>query len=395
MKTMLWVVGVLLISGAAWAADATNGVAYAVLGVHGQPTFGLDRIPALQAPLGGHPLWQYVASFLWVLAAFVLAYVVDLLMTRVLRRLTAKTKTDLDDKLLEILHKPVKVVVVLVGLSAGIHVFEWPAWVEKVSAPLFAVAVAGTVIFVAIRAVDLLLEVVERKFLSGDVQLARMMLPVLGKTFKVFVLIIGVLTTAQYLGMPITSVLAGLGVGGIAVALAAQNTLANVFGSITILTDRPFRVGDRVQIDKFDGSVEQIGLRSTRIRTLEGHLVVIPNKTVADSAINNISQRPAIRQTFSISLTYDTPAERVQEAVAILKDIFAGHELTQDALVFWKSYGAASLDIFVVYWCKTTDYGQFARALEEINLEIKRRFDAARLEFAFPTQTIHLKQEKG
>jgi MscS family membrane protein len=220
------------------------------------------------------------------------------------------------------------------------------------------------------------------------------MLPILGKSLKVFVIIIAALTTAQYLGLPITSIIAGLGVGGIAVALAAQSTLANVFGSITILADRPFRVGDRVQIDKYDGTVETIGLRSTRVRTLEGHLVTIPNKTVADSAINNVSLRPNIRQLITISLTYDTKPEKMQEAVNTLREIFQKHPLTHDAWIYWKDYASASLDIFIVYWCKSTVFKEFLQAMEEINVEIKRRFEKAGLDFAFPTQTIHLKQEK-
>jgi MscS family membrane protein len=239
----------------------------------------------------------------------------------------------------------------------------------------------------------LLLEYSTSKFLGDDMQLAKLMLPVLGRSLKVFVILIGALTTAQFLGLPITSVIAGLGIGGVAVALAAQNTLANVFGSITILMDRPFHVGDRVQIEKYDGTVETIGLRSTRIRTLEGHLVTMPNKMVADAAINNVSLRPNIRQLMTISLTYDTTPEKMREALAILRDIFTKHPLTHDAWIAWKDYAASSLDIFVVYWCKTTDFKTFLKALEEINLQIKQRFDAAGLSFAFPTQTIHLRQE--
>lgn len=221
------------------------------------------------------------------------------------------------------------------------------------------------------------------------------MFPVLGKTFKVFVIIIGVLTTAQLMGFPITSALAGLGVGGIAVALAAQNTLANVFGSVTLLTDRPFRVGDVVRVEAIEGKVEAIGLRSTRIRTHDGHFVTIPNKTVADSAIINISRRPTIRQLITISLTYDTPAARVQQAVGILREIFTAHPLTHDCIVNWKDYGPHSLEIFVAYWCKSTDFKEFLAALEQINLEIKQRFDVAGLKFAFPTQTIQLQQTDG
>jgi MscS family membrane protein len=355
-----------------------------------QPTFGLNHLESLQRDVGGYPLWQYAATLLWVVLAFLIAPMVDFIATKFLKRLTAKTKTDLDDKLLEILQRPVKVVVVLIALTIGIGAYDWPGWVEHILTVAFVLAVAVVVTYVAVRLVDLLLEYFEERVFAGDAQLAQLMLPVLGRTFKVFVIIIGILTTAQYLGIPVTSVLAGLGVGGVAVALAAQNSLANIFGSIVILTDRPFHVGDRVQIGDVDGTVEAIGLRSTRIRTLEGHLATLPNKTVADSNIINVSKRPTIRQLFTVTLTYDTTPEKMREALGILREIIRSHPLTHDCIVNWKSYGAHSLDIFVAYWCKSTDFKQFLGALEEINLEIKRRFDGAGLDFAFPTQTIQL-----
>lgn len=376
--------GFWLSTGMAWAQEAAESTALT------QPTFGLHRVAALQTEVGGYPLWQYCASFLWILLAFAVAQLIDFVMTQQLRRITARTRTDIDDKLIEVLHMPVKAAVTLVMLNAGVHVFTWPDWVEKILSTAFAVAVGGTIIYLALRLVDLLMIVVERKFFSGDAQTARLMMPVLRKSLKVFVTIIGALTLAQYMGLPITSVVAGLGIGGIAVALAAQNTLANVFGTITILADRPFRVGDRVQIDKFDGTVETIGLRSTRLRTLDGHLVTLPNKIVADSGITNISLRPNIRQLFTISLTYDTTPEKMREALQIARDVIRNHPLTHDCIVNWRDYGPHSLDIFVVYWAKTTDFKQFLAALEEINLELKARYDAAGLNFAFPTRTIHL-----
>lgn len=358
-----------------------------------QPTFGLDRVEVLQREMGGYPLWQYAASLVWVVLAFVVAALIDFLMSNQLRKLAAKTKTDLDEKLLGILHTPVKAAVALVMLNVGIHMFQWPAWAEKILSTVFTIAVAGVLIYLAMRLVDLLVGYLEPRFFAGDAQLAKLMMPVLAKSVKAFVIIIGSLTAAQHLGLPITSVIAGLGIGGIAVALAAQNTLANIFGTVTILADRPFRVGDRVQIDKYDGSVEAIGLRSTRLRTLEGHVVTIPNKTMADSAINNVTMRPNIRQLITISLTYGTTPEKMQEAVTVLREIFQKHPLTHDAWIYWKDYGAHSLDIFIVYWCRSREFKEFLQAMEEINLEIKRRFDAAGLDFAFPTQTIHLRQE--
>lgn len=363
--------------------------------VTSQPTFGLDRVEALQGMLGSYALWQYAAFLVWVVLAFVMAPLVDFVMTRVLKRLTAKTKTDLDDKLLEILHKPVKVAVVLVMLNVGLDMFPWPEYVQRIVGTLFTVAAALTVIYIAVRMVDLGLEYFQRTALGGDPQLAQLMLPVLGKTLKAFVVIIGLLTTAQHLGFPITSVIAGLGIGGVAVALAAQNTLANVFGSITILADRPFRVGDFVKIAGDEGTVERIGLRSTRLRTPDGVLVTIPNKTVADSAISNVTARPTIRQLLTIGLTYNTPAARMQEAVKLLEEIFRQHPLTHDVWAFWRDYRNSSLDIMVIYWCRTQDYRQFLGALQELNVEIKRRFDEAGLEFAYPTQTVHLRQENA
>jgi MscS family membrane protein len=371
------------------AQESTNQTA----GIRVQPSFGLNAVEPLQHTLMGYPLWQYLASFLWILLAFVGAAVVDFLMTHQLRRLAARTKTDLDERFLELAHKPVKILIALLLLNVGIHAFSWPPWAELILSALFVLGMAAAVVYLVMKMVDLMVDVVERRFFAEDKHLAKLVLPILGRCFKVFVVVIGGLSAAQYLGLPITSVLAGLGVGGIAVALAAQNTLANFLGTVTILTDRPFHVGDRVQIENFDGVVESIGLRSTRLRTLEGHLVTIPNKTVADSPINNVTVRPTIRQLITVSLTYDTTAEQMQQAVALLREIFTKHPLTHDAWVYWKDYAAHSLDIFVVYWCKSTNYREFLQALEEINLEIKKRFDAAGLEFAFPTQTIYLHQQ--
>jgi MscS family membrane protein len=357
-----------------------------------QPTFGLNSVEFLQRSVGGYPLWQYASTLFWIALSFLIAPVIDFVGTQILKRVTEKTETPLDDKLLEILHRPVKLTLVLIALTTGIGAYEWPDWIEHILTVMFVLCVAITVTYVAVRLVDLLIEYFEEKFFARDAQLAQLMLPVLGKTFKAFVIIISVLTTAQHLGIPVTSILAGLGVGGVAVALAAQNSLANIFGSVVILTDRPFRVGDRVQIGDVDGMVENIGLRSTRVRTLEGHLATIPNKTVADSNIINISLRPTIRQLFTISLTYDTTPEKMREALDLLREIIQSHSLTHDCIVRWRDYGPHSLDIFVAYWCKTQDNKEFLAALEEINLEIKKQFDAAKLDFAFPTQTIRLHQ---
>ena len=280
MKRMRLLAVVLLCSGVTTcvlaAADQST-----------QPAFGLDRLPPLQQTFAGYPLWQYCASLLWILLAFLLTAIIDVVMTRVVKKLVARTKTRLDDDLAATLRKPLKIIVMVVMLNTGIEMFAWPGWFSKILSPIFIITLGSAAIYIAVQLVELLLHSVEERFFKGDVHLTRLMLPVLGKTMKVFVIIIGVLTIAQHLGLQIASVITGLGIGGIAVALAAQNTLANMFGSLVILGDHLFHTGDRIQIDKFDGVVETIGLRSTRLRTTEGNVVTIPNKTVADSAVVN------------------------------------------------------------------------------------------------------------
>jgi MscS family membrane protein len=360
-----------------------------------QPSFGLEQFEFMRREFAGFPLWQYTASLLWIIGAFLVAALVDYLMMRSLKKLVTRSKTDLDDKLIAVIHKPIKLIVFLLMLQLGVQAFEWVDWAEKLLSVLFAVAIAAAVTYLVVQLVDVLVGFLQQKFFSGDAELSKLLMPILGKSIKVFIIIIAALTTAQFLGLPITSVIAGLGIGGIAIALAAQNTLSNVFGTVTILADRPFRVGDRVKVDSHEGFIETIGLRSTRLRTLEGHLTVIPNKTMADSAIVNISARPNIRHLMTLNITYGTSVEKMKEALAILREVYANHPLTHDTIIYWRDFGAHSLDILVVYWCKTTDFKEFLKANEEINIEIKRRFESAGIQFAFPTQTIHLETDRG
>ncbi len=145
-------------------------------------------------------------------------------------------------------------------------------------------------------------------------------------------------------GYPVTSILAGLGVGGLAVALAAQGTLSNWFGAFMIFSDRPFAAGDRIVIDSWDGFVEQVGLRSTRIRTLDGTLVTIPNSIVANAHINNISRMPARKSNFTIGVTYNTPPEKVEEALSIMKEMLGANErVREDFVVKFEAFADFSL----------------------------------------------------
>jgi MscS family membrane protein len=192
---------------------------------------------------------------------------------------------------------------------------------------------------------------------------------------------------------PMTSVVAGLGVGGLAIGLAAQDMIKNFFGSIMIFSDRPFELGDRIQVDDYDGTIEAVGFRSTQVRTLDGHVVTVPNGALANKAIRNVSRRPNIRRIFNVGITYDTPPDKVELALGLVKEILTDHE-GQDpempAHVYFDQFQDSSLNLFVIYWYHPADWWAYCRFSERVNLEILKRFNEAGIEFAFPSQTVYL-----
>jgi MscS family membrane protein len=194
--------------------------------------------------------------------------------------------------------------------------------------------------------------------------------------------------------MNVTGLLASLSIGGLAVGLAAQDTLSNLFGAVAIFADRPFRVGDHIQLsDGLDGTVEAIGLRSTRVRNLDGHLVAVPNRTMANANIINISKRPNIKTVMNIGVTYDTPSHRVERAMQIIENIYRNDPNTVDLIVSFNKFENSSLNILVVHWWNSTDFKAYLLGFQKLNLELKKRFDAERISFAFPSQTVYLRQD--
>jgi len=217
--------------------------------------------------------------------------------------------------------------------------------------------------------------------------------PIIRKTFKIFVVVVAVLVTSQNLGMNVTGLLASLSIGGLAVGLAAQDTLSNLFGAVAIFADKPFRVGDRIQLDSIDGTVEAIGLRSTRVRNQDGFLVSIPNKNMANANIVNVSKRPNIKTVMNVGLTYDTSSLQIERAMQIIDEIYRPHPKTADLLISFNKFEASSLNILVVHWWNSTDFKEYLLGFQKLNLELKRRFDAESLSFAFPSQTVYLRQD--
>jgi MscS family membrane protein len=360
-------------------------------------TFGLDNVGVLNNyTVLDQPLWKYLASLIYIVLAFCVAWLLDWFVNVWLKRLAAKTETKYDDLLLELLRGPVKVVAFVILLNIGLGIFEWPARAQIFISRGFLIVVACSVTYVALKFIDLLLGLWREKIVSPpDRVFADMLFPLLRKVAKAAIIIAAILVTAENVGAEIKSLLAGLSVGGLALGLAAQDTVANLFGAVAIFLDKPFHLGDRIQVETVDGTVESIGLRSTRIRNLDGHHVTVPNKLMGNAIITNITRRPTIKTELNLGLTYDTPVEKVKRATAILEEIFRANPKTADLIISFNKFGDSALNILVVHIWNGTDAKEHFAAMQELNLQVKQRFDAEKIEFAFPTQTVYLKTEAG
>lgn len=221
-----------------------------------------------------------------------------------------------------------------------------------------------------------------------------MLAPMIRKSLRITIVIIALVQIAQILSnKPITTVLTGLGVGGLALALAAQETIKNFFGSMVICADKPFELGSRVKIGGHDGNIEEVGFRSTRLRTLDGHLITIPNGELANLMIQNIGKRPYIRRLMNVTITYDTQPDKVQEALVILRDILDQHEGMDEKFpprVFFNEFNDYSLNLLAIYWYHPPEFWKYLAHAEQVNMELLKRYNAAGIEFAFPTQTVYV-----
>ena len=345
-------------------------------------------------PLFDQPLWKYLSSLIYIVLAFYIAKLLDFIINGWLKRWAAKTETKYDDLVLELLRGPVKVVAFVIFLHIGLGVFDWPMRMQIWLSRGLLVVVASSVTYVALKIVDLALGLWREKVTSPEDKLFNdHLFPLIRKVIKVALIIAAVLITAENLEIKLNSVLAGLSVGGLALGLAAQDTVANLFGAVAIFLDKPFHIGDRVRLENVEGTVETIGLRSTRVRSLDGHHVTIPNKTMGNTIITNVTRRPNIKTEMNLGLTYDTPTEKLKRALQIIEEVFRADPQTADLIVSFNKFADSALNIFVVHWWNGTDAKKHFTAMQDLNLNLKERFDAEGISFAFPSQTLYLKQD--
>ncbi len=358
-----------------------------------------EIVEFFQGEFLGIEIWVYFASLGTILLGFVAKRIAALIFSR-LEAVAAKSKMPFDDILLHALSRPVEWGVVIGGVYLAISLLPLPREpvdiARFVQAALTAASVA-LIVWVATRMVDGVTEWWKEKAAQTESKLDDQLVPIVSRSFKVFFYIIGVVLVLQNLGYSVGSLLAGLGIGGLAIAMASKDTVANLFGSLVIFLDKPFQIGDWVEMGDVEGTVEEVGLRTTRIRTFANSLITVPNAMFTTREVNNWSQMQKRRIMMTVGLTYSSSPEKVEQLVGRIREIIESDENIRNDfyLVNFDSFGAYSLDVFVYCFTHTTVWGEFLQAKQELMLQIMRAVEDLGLGFAFPTQSLHLESMPG
>lgn len=356
----------------------------------------MDSLPEFaHRTVFGVPLWEIGESLALVVAAFVLARVVEAIVHAIAQRTPDGT---VRNAVVEAFVAPVGWAVKLGGIWLALRVIDYPESVTRhfdVAGQLDRLVMGLSTalgMWFGTRAADGLSRVFEHRAKQTEGTFDDQLVPIARKTAKVIIVSMGVLMVVQNLGYSVSSLLAGVGIGGAALALASKDTVANVFGSIVIFVDRPFQIGDWVEIGDVEGTVEEVDLRVTRIRTFANSLISVPNSQFTVTAINNWSRMKKRRIKLSIGVTYDATPDQLEQAVEAIRDIIRSDErLAQDFfLVNFHEFGDSSLNIFVYLFTITTNWSQYMQVRQEFLLKVMRKLGELGLDFAFPTRTVHL-----
>ncbi len=349
--------------------------------------------------LWGVPIWRLAIAAVIIFLGFLSRKLIVGLFKRSLASLAEGTKAQWDDDLVAMMPTPLSVAIQLVLWYFALGFLELPEEpfdVRTVAFQGLQIAISGTVAWVLFRLIDVATLAMARLSEKTSSKLDDQIVPLLRKTAKVLIGVTVFVMVVQNLGYSVTSLLASLGVGGLALALAAKDTVANLFGSVVIFTDRPFQVGDWVEFDGIQGDVEEVGFRTTRIRRFDKSLVTVPNSTFSTTAITNHSARPKRRIDITVGVTYETKAAQIQKLVEALRALIDSHEGLDRGFQFvhFVDMGATSLNIRVYCFTVSTHWVTHLKVQETLMLKIMELVEAHGLEFAFPTQTIYLRDEK-
>ncbi len=344
-------------------------------------------------------------SWLLLLLAIFVGMVLGRIVAVVLGRVAARARARgwlVGTHVVEDLIGPAKLAILTFGIAVGLASVRMSDPLQNFCWKTLALLYSISVFWYLFNLVEVIDVMLRRFTAKTESTLDDQFVPLIRKTLRVFLVVIGILfVVGTVFECNIGAWLAGLGIAGLAVSLAAQDSIKNLFGSITILLDRPFLVGERIAYAGYDGVIEEIGFRSVKVRTLTGHMVTIPNSNIVNDPVENIGRRKSIRRVMNVTITYDTSREKIEQAVQILRDILEEDDLREPIhpvidgdefppRVYFNDYNTESLNILLIYWFAPPAYWDYLDHAQRLNLRIYEEFERAGIEFAFPTQTVYL-----
>lgn len=330
---------------------------------------------------------DYIVAAIAFIFFLVLFKIFQVIILNRLKKLAKRTKTDVDDTFIQIIQSVRPPFYFFLALYLALYFLTITAIVQKVINIVLIIWITYQVVI----AVQILIDYIVKKQVGEDGEpTTKAAISLVGKITKGVLWMFGILVVLSNLGVNVTSLIAGLGIGGIAIALALQNILSDLFSSFAIYFDKPFCIGDFIVVGEHMGIVEKIGIKTTRIRALQGEEIVISNKELVSTRIQNFKKMQERRVVFTFGVVYQTPMEKLKKIPEIVKDIIEDMEMVRFDRVHFKKFDDSALTFEVVYYVESPDYLEYMNVNQAILFQIKERFEKEKIEMAYTTYTVYL-----
>lgn len=338
---------------------------------------------------------ELVFAGLFLFLAVFIPWIAQIVVASTFKKILKKLDTDLVESAIKAVKGPLALYIFITFLGISLRQFDkLPKGVVEWIIHSETVLVGIAMLVFSFRAVDIAAILFKRQMMAGaKTALDERWVKIVGWVGKTIVLFFGVMMIMRGLGKDIIPLITGAGVFGAAFALAAQSTLGNIIGSFEIMMDRLFKEGDRVSFGDYDGFVSKMGLRSVEIMALSGERITLPNKDLVDKQIRNLSRGDLVFGKLTVGIEYQHTKEEIQKALELLKQIALEHPKIKESDVAFRSLGSSSLDMDLYFWGLYKTGGEYVRIISDLNMEIKDRFQAEKIQFAFPSSTVYLKNQ--
>ncbi len=353
----------------------------------------------LNQNLFGVSIEKLIMFFFIILLTFIIRSAILYILDKKITLLVKKTKTEIDDLIINAIKKPLSYFILLQGFYIAILSLQLPEKITRFNITvtdivhgIYILTISFIALYFVFKLIDVLAYHLHQEAKKSKSTLDDQLVLLVVRSLRILVVTLGILFILENFGYDITSLLAGLGLGGLAFALAAQDTVSNLFGSITVFSDKSFQLGDWISIGDIEGTVEDIGFRSTRIRRFDQALVTVPNSQFIKGGVVNYSARKKRRMEFYLGVTYSTSVSKIKGVIEGIKKIIEEDDRFDHSfyMVKFTDFGAYSLNIYIYCFTKTTVWDEFLTVREEFNLKIMQLLEEMGVETAFPSQAIYL-----